>query len=267
MLINVPVAKTHGSKITCCMKNHFGLLPGRLYGWSKDRGTEGHRGIPHSPGIVDEAWIDLWTLTQVDLNVVDMLAGTEAGAFTGAPRRSNLIVAGRSPVATDLVVARLMGFNPDDFEFAELARQRGLGPASIDSVEVVGAQVGPLVHRFKKAGAAYGSWGEWGQHAEYGMGPRWWTLLGPLPVDHAFPAAELAALETRRSKTIPGVTWSMRQLWVEKAHRREGLATPDEPRPGPLLAEARVVLDLLLAHLDDVRPARHGLAAGRERIR
>ena len=52
--INVPVAKTHGAKITCCMKNHFGLLPGKLYGWSKATGTEDHPGMPHAPRIIDQ---------------------------------------------------------------------------------------------------------------------------------------------------------------------------------------------------------------------
>jgi hypothetical protein len=64
--------------------------------------------------------------------------------------------------------------------------------------------VEPLVSRFKKAGADYGDWGEWGQHADYGMGPRRWTLLGPLPRDHAFEAAELKALSP-----LPGMDgWS-----------------------------------------------------------
>ena len=192
--INIPVAKTHGAKITCCMKNHFGLLPGTLYGWSKSTGTENHPGIPHAPRILDECWVDLVTLTRVDLNVVDMIRGTEAGAFTGAPRRSNIVVAGRDPVATDLVVAQLMGFNPDDFEFADLAAQRGMGPGSIDRVEIRGGDVDQLATRYKKAGVVYGSWGEWAEHADYGKGARRWTLLGPLPRDHAFSRDELAAL-------------------------------------------------------------------------
>ena len=190
--INVPVAKTHGAKITCCMKNHFGLLPGTLYGWSKSNGTENHPGMPHAPRIIDECWVDLVALTRVDLNVVDMIRGTEAGAFTGAPKRSNIVLAGRDPMATDLVVGQLMGFNPDDFEFADLAGQRGMGPGSIDRVEIRGGDVAQLASRYKKAGVVYGNWGEWGEHADYGKGARRWTLLGPLDRDHAFTPAEIA---------------------------------------------------------------------------
>ncbi|MFH1570070.1 MAG: DUF362 domain-containing protein, partial [Gemmatimonadota bacterium] len=188
--INCPVAKTHGAKITCCMKNHFGLLPGRTYGWNKVNGTSTHAGIPHAPRIVDEAFVDLWTLSRMDLNVVDMIQGSEAGAFTGTPRRGNMVLAGRDPVATDLVVGRLMGFNPDDLEFADLARQRGLGPGRIEAVTVVGAAVGPLVTRYKKAGVDYE--GPWREQAIFGMGPRRWTLLGPLDAG-AVPSPEAAA--------------------------------------------------------------------------
>ena len=74
--------------------------------------------MPHAARVVDEAFVDLWTLTQVDLNIVDMIKGSERGASEDTYRRQNIILAGRDPVATDLVVARLMGYNPDDMEFA-----------------------------------------------------------------------------------------------------------------------------------------------------
>ena len=57
--INVPVAKTHGPKITCCLKNHYGIFPGTTYGWNKARGTDTHEPIPHWPRTMDESWVDL----------------------------------------------------------------------------------------------------------------------------------------------------------------------------------------------------------------
>ena len=65
--------------------------------------------------------MDLFSVKPEDLCVVDTIVGTEGGAFSRAPKRSNLNMAGRDPVGTKLVVGRLMGFNPDDFEFADLA--------------------------------------------------------------------------------------------------------------------------------------------------
>ena len=192
--INCPVAKTHGAKFTAAMKNHLGILPGHIYGWNKGGGTERRpAGIPHAPRVQDECWVDLWGLTEVDLNVADMIAGSEGGAFGGTPRRANTIVAGADPVATDLVVARLMGFNPDDFEFADLAWQRGRGPGVYENIRVLGGDVESLAMRYVKAGADYGG-GEWTEQANYGMGPRRWTLLGPLERDHRFTPEEVAGL-------------------------------------------------------------------------
>ena len=136
--------------------------------------------------------MDLVLISQVDLNVVDMLQGTEGGAFEGSPKRSNIVLAGADPIATDLVVAQLMGFNPDDFEFADLGAQRGIGPGSIDHVDVRGGDPLALSSRFAKASADYG--GDWGEHAQYGMGPRRWILLGPLERDHSFTAQEIRSL-------------------------------------------------------------------------
>jgi len=192
--INLPVAKTHGAKITCAMKNHFGLLPGNLYGWPKLRGTETHPPIPHTARVVDEAFVDLWTVTQVDLNVVDMITGSERGPFEETTRRQNIVLAGRDPVAVDLAAARLMGYNPDDLEFADLAWQRGRGPRWLERVTVLGAELAPLVQRFEKAGFSYDAHTEWHGQAIYGKGPRRWTLLGPLPRDHAFAPDEIAGL-------------------------------------------------------------------------
>ncbi|MFH1566619.1 MAG: DUF362 domain-containing protein, partial [Gemmatimonadota bacterium] len=200
VLINCPVAKTHGAKITACLKNQFGMLPGLVYGWGKSDGTEHHAGIPHTARILDEAFIDLIRVTGINFNVVDMIAGSEGGAFREAPKRSNLIVAGRDPIATDLVVARLMGFNPDDMEFADVGWQHGLGPRWIENVAIRGGRDGTLdglVSRFMKAGGDYGfqgAWGEWGEHADFDMGPRRWLLRGPLPRDHALDPDQIAEM-------------------------------------------------------------------------
>ena len=200
VLINCPVAKTHGAKITVCMKNQFGMLPGLRYGWSKVSGTIDHIGIPHTTRIIDEALVDLALITDIDFNVVDMIAGSEAGAFRETPKRSNMIVAGRDPIATDLVVARLMGFNPDDMEFADVGWQQGIGPRWIDNVEIRGGREGgidELIGRFKKAGYDYGfpeTLSDWGEQANYGKGPRRWLLMGPMAREHVFDPVEVAQL-------------------------------------------------------------------------
>ncbi|MCC7264781.1 MAG: DUF362 domain-containing protein [Candidatus Latescibacteria bacterium] len=204
--INCPVTKTHGSKITCSLKNQFGILPGTIYGWSKSNGTNKHAGMPHLPAVIDEFMVDLWLTTSMDLNVVDGITGHEAGALQeGEPLRNNLVLAGRDPVATDLVVARLLGFNPDDMEFADLAFQRGKGPGRYEKVKVKGAKVETLIRRFKKAGSAYrggddGGWDEWKYQAEYGMGPRRLILLPAPSPEQQFSESERAKLAPEPGK-------------------------------------------------------------------
>ena len=196
--INCPVTKTHGTKITCAMKNRFGILPGAIYGISKNSGTEHHAPLPHDTGMMDEIMVDLWSMAGEDLVVVDGIVGHEAGGLTrGEAVRTNLVLASRNPVAADLVAADLMGFNPDDMEFAELAHRIGRGPRTYEEVEVVGADPAQVRRRFKKAGDSYrflfyGD--EWARHANYGMGPRYWTLLGPLEREHQLSEAEVASL-------------------------------------------------------------------------
>ncbi|MFH1567360.1 MAG: DUF362 domain-containing protein [Gemmatimonadota bacterium] len=196
--INCPVMKTHGTKITCAMKNRFGILPGQFYGISKNSGTERHAPLPHEPGGLDEIMVDLWAGAPEALVVVDGIVGHEAGGLQrGEPVRGNLVLAGTNPVAVDLTAAGLMGFNPDDMEFAELAHRVGRGPRTHDEVTVVGDDPARLTRRFKKAGDSYRFMyygDEFARHANYGTGPRYWTLLGPLPEDHAFTPAELEAL-------------------------------------------------------------------------
>ncbi|MBT6147750.1 MAG: hypothetical protein HOH74_20095, partial [Gemmatimonadetes bacterium] len=134
--------------------------------------------------IVDESFVDLMLITEPDFVVTDLIRGSEGGAFSDTYHRSNIIIAGRDPIAADLVAAKLMGYNPDDLEFAELAARRGRGPGTYAHIDLLGAAVEPLVSRWIKAGIWYS--GEWQEQANYGKTPRRWSLFGPVPRDHAF---------------------------------------------------------------------------------
>lgn len=232
--INIPVAKTHGSKITGALKNPFGILPGHYYGWSKSRGTKVHTGLQHAPRIIDEIFVDLALVAPPDFVVMDMLAGSEAGAFNNEYKRSNLVLAGHNPVAVDLVAGKLMGFNPDDFEFAELAARRDAGPRWYDDIDLRGADVGPLVTRWVKAGGDY--WGEWSEHANYGKGPRRLTFYGPVDREHTFNEQELAQLTV-----TPGADGWSAPVWF--GHDRIDLDTHfDDPTHVSVYAHSRFTM-------------------------
>jgi uncharacterized protein (DUF362 family) len=128
-LINLPVVKDHAlSRLTCGMKNLYGLLGG----------TRGrlHQRIHES--IADLAAAFTPTLTIVDATLVMMRGGPQGGRVEDlAPVRA--IAAGTDPVALDAWGATLLGVDPRDIGHVVLAEGRGLGRADPRSLEEVHA--------------------------------------------------------------------------------------------------------------------------------
>lgn len=118
LIVSVAKMKTHHwAGATLSMKNLFGLVPGAVYGWPKnklhfigiDRSVaELHRTFPRTFGIVDG-------ITGMDGN----------GPIQGNPRQSNVLVMGRDLVAVDATCCRIMGIDPERIEYLRLASARG----------------------------------------------------------------------------------------------------------------------------------------------
>ena len=82
--------------------------------------------------------------------------------------RHNLVLAGRDPVATDALVAQLMGFNPWDIEFLHMAQQRGMGNMDLERADIIGDDPARFQSR----------WGK--PKGWYGRGNRhWWVTVDP----------------------------------------------------------------------------------------
>jgi hypothetical protein len=64
--------------------------------------------------------------------------------------QNNLVLAGEDTVATDTVVARVMGFNPWDLEYLHLGAARDLGTMELGKIEVVGEELDRLEKRWGK---------------------------------------------------------------------------------------------------------------------
>jgi len=125
-LISFAKLKTHAQqRITGVMKNQFGSLPEKLK-------------VHYHPKLA-EAICDMTRVRPPDLCLVDGLIGHEgAGPVHGVPRVMGLLVAGSDAVATDRVLAQLMGFNPNKVPHLKLASKVGLGASSYS---VLGCQV------------------------------------------------------------------------------------------------------------------------------
>ncbi|MDP9326604.1 MAG: DUF362 domain-containing protein [Actinomycetota bacterium] len=121
VVISMPKMKTHHwAGITLSLKNCFGCVPGRVYGWPKN--------VLHWSGL-DGAIVDVAAAVRPDYAIVDGIVGMEGnGPISGTPVDSGVLVFGDDPVATDTVSARVMGFDPAKIAYlAEAARFLGQG--------------------------------------------------------------------------------------------------------------------------------------------
>jgi uncharacterized protein (DUF362 family) len=61
-----------------------------------------------------------------------------------------LIIAGTSPLATDMVGASLMGFEPEEIPAIVLAHQSGMLPSALDKIEIRGLKIDECKRQFKR---------------------------------------------------------------------------------------------------------------------
>ncbi len=127
-LINVPVAKTHGSTtLTLSMKNLMGVI-------GKNRGQI-HWGI-------DQKLADISTFIRPTLIVLDatriMLHGGPSGSDLGSVKVMNRVIAGTDPVAVDSWGATLFGMKGTEIGHIARAYDMGLGQIDLSKVRIIG---------------------------------------------------------------------------------------------------------------------------------
>ncbi|MGZ8650576.1 MAG: DUF362 domain-containing protein [Actinomycetota bacterium] len=121
VVISMPKMKTHHwAGVTLSLKNCFGCVPGRVYGWPKN--------ALHWAGL-EQSILDVAAAVRPDYAIVDGIVGMEGnGPISGTPVAVNVLVFGDDPVATDVIGARVMGFDPEKVGYlAEAARFLGQG--------------------------------------------------------------------------------------------------------------------------------------------
>lgn len=141
IIVSIPKMKTHHwMGATLSMKNMFGILPGMAYGWPKN--------VLHQIGI-PESILDINSAVKPHLAIVDGILGMEGdGPIMGNPKRSGVIVMGRSFAAVDATCARLMGIDPQKIPY--LAKSQGLfGPIQERFIEQRGEQIARLMQQYK----------------------------------------------------------------------------------------------------------------------
>jgi uncharacterized protein (DUF362 family) len=150
LLCSVPMMKTHGlASVTLGMKNLIGLYPGSVYRTVR-AGVHDHAADAGSPGIAFEI-LDMVRANKLGLVVIDGSTAMEGnGPSDGVLVPMDVIIAGTNPLATDMVAANVMGFEPEEIPTFVWAHKTGMQPQSLDEIEIRGEKVSSVRRNFAR---------------------------------------------------------------------------------------------------------------------
>lgn len=139
VIINVPVMKTHDVfPATLGLKNMKGVIQ------EKDKKRFHKWGLAQSI-------VDLDKLVMPQLTVIDGTVAMEGmGPAHGTPVNFGIIISSFDTVAADTVAASVMGIDPVEIEYIQLAAEQGLGCADFSQIEVVGLLIQKVKRSFKR---------------------------------------------------------------------------------------------------------------------
>jgi uncharacterized protein (DUF362 family) len=87
-----------------------------------------------------------------DFFIIDGIVGGEGyGPLRNTPVDSQIVFAGRDPVALDTAAATFMGFTVDEIPHLKLASDEKLGISDLGSIKVVGADLDKIKMKFERA--------------------------------------------------------------------------------------------------------------------
>ena len=141
-VVSVPKMKTHHwVGMTASMKNFFGAVPGRKYGWPKN--LLHIRGIP-------QCILDLQDLIKPQLALVDAVVAMEGdGPINGTAKEMGFLVLGDDLAAVDATCARTMGYDPYELEYIKIAGEV-VGNINADAIKVIGLEVDKVKRKFER---------------------------------------------------------------------------------------------------------------------
>jgi uncharacterized protein (DUF362 family)/Pyruvate/2-oxoacid:ferredoxin oxidoreductase delta subunit len=141
-IINLPKLKTHGmTTLTGAVKNLFGCVPGK-------RKVQWHfnTGVNHE--LFMTMLVELSVLLKPRLTIMDAIVGMEGnGPGSGDPRQIGVVLAGRDPVALDVVSGSLVGVSPDRLPLVRAASAAGVGETTLERIRVIGGSCADMAVR------------------------------------------------------------------------------------------------------------------------
>ncbi len=125
-MVNCPKFKTHPwTSVTFALKNYIGIQ------------DDAHRLVDHDYRL-DEKICDLNHTVRPRLIVIDAVTAGMGRMLTPRPVPLGLIIVGENPVAVDSVATRIVGLEPEQVDHVRMAGAMGLGPTSLDEIEIRG---------------------------------------------------------------------------------------------------------------------------------
>ncbi len=131
-MVSLPKMKTHAfQRITGAVKNQFGCVPGTRKG-------EFHVRIPDAAEFA-RMLVDLNAFVHPRLYVMDAVMAMEGnGPRGGTPRKMNLLLFSRDPIALDATVCRLMNLDPSLVLTNRFGMAMGAGTYLEEETELLG---------------------------------------------------------------------------------------------------------------------------------
>jgi|GEM_PF-2030607 len=147
VVIGVAKLKTHfqpDAVVSLSLKNSYGVPPGNIYGLGSKNGL-------HALGL-KESIVDINKIRKPDFFIIDGIVGGEGyGPLSNSPVDSQIIFAGKDPVALDTAAATFMGFTVDEIPHLKLASDEKLGISDLKSIKIVGADLDKIKMKFERA--------------------------------------------------------------------------------------------------------------------
>jgi uncharacterized protein (DUF362 family) len=139
LIVSLAKMKTHHwAGATLSMKNLFGLVPGSIYGWPKNKLH--YIGIPLAVAQLSRKFRNTFA-------IVDGVVGMEGnGPIQGTPKPVGVLVMGRDLVAVDATCCRIMGIDPEKVEYLRMAAD--IGHVHPDRIEQRGESVDSVHSNF-----------------------------------------------------------------------------------------------------------------------
>jgi uncharacterized protein (DUF362 family) len=138
-IISVPVMKIHFAAIASLGIKHLqGAVPPL------------EKYMTHFFGLWQNL-VNIHYLVKPALTIVDGLTGQEDfGPVSGVPKKMDLLIGGRNPVAVDAVTMRIMGLDPASSPPVWMAWMQGLGPIEMEKIDLKGPPIDEVASPFRE---------------------------------------------------------------------------------------------------------------------